>query len=240
MLRFASLLAFGLVSWVISCAGAFSADSNSHAPVGSALASPSPPPSPPPLGTLLITAFDPFDGAKENTSTAVALQIQTLLHRWKANICILHTIYDQASEEALACLRELKTLPIAVVSLGEADCRLRLERRAENLDNDPSTPDNSGATRIATAIIPGAPLWLPTDLPVDQMMKSLSPAERGAVYFSESAGNFVCNNTFYRLRWELKDTGLRSGFIHVPKHTCAKPDIQGTAQTITHMLESSL
>lgn len=42
-----------------------------------------------------------------------------------------------------------------------------------------------------------------------------SDAEKRPLKLSLSAGSYVCNDLFYRIRYTFKD--LMAGFIHVPK-----------------------
>ena len=88
------------------------------------------------------------------------------------------------------------------------------ERIAINLD-DARIPDNAGNQPKEQKIIAdGADGYFST-LPIEQMVASMKAAGIPAS-ISLSAGTFVCNHIFYVLQDYLKDSPIKSGFMHVP------------------------
>ena len=166
--------------------------------------------------TLLLTGFDPFDGAKSNPSwdTATALDGRIVGgHRIVARQ--LPTEFDASLRALRSAIRD--TQPALVVCTGLAGGRreLSLERVAINVD-DARIPDNTGAQPVDAKIVRNGPTAYFTTLPVKAMLAALRkngiPAQ-----VSQTAGTFVCNHVFYGLMHALRrQPSVRGGFIHVP------------------------
>lgn len=188
---------------------------------------------------ILVTAFQPFGGSKVNLSKSVALELKKKLPN--VEICELPVVYDQAADAAIACFEKLKTKPSLVLGLGEGSCALRLETSAENLDNTPKFPDNGGNVRTSTPIMAGGPEKVSFSLPTEAMYCSLDKEDRAAITPSKSAGNYVCNNTAYRLSRYFSERQIPYGFIHVPHSKCDEKlrDPQKNAELISKMLAAA-
>ena len=168
--------------------------------------------------SVLVTGFDPFGGSAVNPSWDA-------VHALHGREIAGHRIVGGAIPTVFgASLQRLETLmeefqPRLVVLTGQAGGRpaISLERVAINV-NDARIPDNAGARPIDVAIVPDGPAAYFTSLPIKAMLQTLlDNGVRAEV--SQTAGTFVCNQTFYGLmhllahpRWE----GVRGGLIHVP------------------------
>ncbi len=164
---------------------------------------------------VLVSGFEPFGGASLNPS-------QLLIERLKAEDISgveLHTIvlpveFDRAAEILLAEIK--KVSPAIVISFGQAEGRSAItpEKIAVNLDSA-RIPDNAGDQRKDQKISTNGADGYFSTLPVEKILDSLR--EIGvAGSLSLSAGTFVCNHIFYRLQHELLETGIKSGFVHLP------------------------
>ena len=166
--------------------------------------------------TLLLTGFDPFDGAKSNPSWDAASALDGRIvggHRVVARR--LPTEFGASLRALRAAIRE--TGPALVVCTGLAGGRkeLSLERVAINVD-DARIPDNIGAQPIDAKIVGNGPAAYFTTLPVKAMLAALQ-ARGIPAQVSQTAGTFVCNHVFYGLMHALRrQPGVRGGFIHVP------------------------
>ena len=168
--------------------------------------------------TVLVTGFDPFGGSAVNPSWDA---IHALDGREIAGHRIvggeIPTVFGASLQRLEALMEEHQ--PQLVVCTGQAGGRpaLSLERVAINV-NDARIPDNVGAKPIDVPIVPGGPAAYFTTLPIKAMLQALLQGGVRAEV-SQTAGTFVCNQTFYGLmhllaqpRWE----GVRGGLIHVP------------------------
>ena len=168
--------------------------------------------------SVLVTGFDPFGGSAVNPSwdAVHALHGREIDgHRIVGGE--IPTVFGASLLRLEALLEEHQ--PRLVVLTGQAGGRgaISLERVAINV-NDARIPDNLGAKPIDVPILPDGPAAYFTTLPIKAMLQALLDAGVRAEV-SQTAGTFVCNQTFYGLmhllsrpKWE----GTRGGLIHVP------------------------
>ncbi|MFT3896421.1 MAG: pyroglutamyl-peptidase I [Thermomonas sp.] len=166
--------------------------------------------------TLLLTGFDPFDGAKSNPSWDAASALDGRMvggHRIVARQ--LPTEFDASLPALRTAIRE--TQPALVVCTGLAGGRreISLERVAINVD-DARIPDNAGAQPVDARIAMRGPAAYFSTLPIKAMLAALRERDIAA-QVSQTAGTYVCNHVFYGLMHALRRRpGVRGGFIHVP------------------------
>ncbi|MEY3752875.1 MAG: hypothetical protein RIR75_722 [Actinomycetota bacterium] len=162
------------------------------------------------MSKILVTGFEAFDKSAINPSAEIvkALKGDDLV------TAILPVVFGQASSQ----LRELIDLhkPSAVFCLGQAEGRSEItpERIAINLDNA-RIADNAGNQPLEQKINADGPDGHFSTLPIEKMVESMKAAGIPAS-ISLSAGTFVCNHIFYVLQDYLKDSSIKSGFMHVP------------------------
>ena len=162
------------------------------------------------MSKILVTGFEPFATSSLNPSGEIvkAFKGDDLV------TAILPVVFGQASSQ----LRELIDLhkPSAVLCLGQAEGRSEMtpERIAINLDNA-RIPDNAGNQPLEQRIMADRPDGYFSTLPIEKMVTSMKAAGIPAS-ISLSAGTFVCNHIFYVLQDYLKDSSIKSGFMHVP------------------------
>jgi pyroglutamyl-peptidase len=168
--------------------------------------------------SVLVTGFDPFGGSAVNPSWDA---IHALNGREIAGHRVvggeIPTVFGASLQRLQALMEEHR--PRLVVCTGQAGGRaaISLERVAINV-NDARIPDNLGARPIDVPIVAGGPAAYFTSLPIKAMLQRLIEAGVRAEV-SQTAGTFVCNQTFYGLMhllarpaWE----GVRGGLVHVP------------------------
>ncbi len=169
--------------------------------------------------TILVTGFDPFDGAAVNPSWEA---VQALHGREIAGHRVVAGQLPTEFERSLPTLAALVQAhqPTLVVCCGQAGGRaaISLERVAINVQ-DARIPDNAGARPVDEPVVagPDAPAAYFTTLPIKAMRRALQAAGLQAEV-SQTAGTFVCNHVFYGLMHHLAQNrvGVRGGFIHVP------------------------
>ena len=168
---------------------------------------------------MLVTGFDPFDGAALNPSWLAALALHgRSIGGHKVIAAQLPTVFDRSLLELAALLKQHR--PALVLCLGQAAGRsaISLERVAINI-NDARIADNAGHKPIDSAVLPGGPAAYFSSLPIKAMLLAIGKAGVAAEV-SQTAGTFVCNHVFYGLmhqlaiRRALRDT--RGGFVHLP------------------------
>ena len=159
---------------------------------------------------VLLTGFEPFGKATQNPSGEIVKQISG------DNIvtAILPVAYAQSAQRLLELIAEHN--PDVVICLGQAEGRTQItpERIAINLD-DACLADNEGVRRIDEPILVSGPVAYESTLPIKEFVTAITAAGVPAAV-SLSAGAFLCNHIFYVAQDRLKDTKVRSGFVHVP------------------------
>jgi pyroglutamyl-peptidase len=169
--------------------------------------------------TVLLTGFDPFNGASVNPSW---LAVQALHGR---QVRGRRLVAAQLPTDFAAALPRLDALllryqPELVVCVGQAGGRaaLSLERVAINVVDAP-VPDNAGAQPVDVPVVPGGPAAYFSTLPIKAACAGLRQAGFPAEV-SQTAGTFVCNQVFYGLMHSLATSPelahTRGGFVHVP------------------------
>ena len=162
------------------------------------------------MSKILVTGFEPFATSSLNPSGEI---VKALIGDDLVT-AILPVVFGQASAQ----LRELIDLhkPSAVLCLGQAEGRSAMtpERIAINLDNA-RIADNAGNQPLEQKITADGPDGYFSTLPIEKMVTSMKAAGIPAS-ISLSAGTFVCNHIFYVLQDYLKDSPIKSGFMHVP------------------------
>ena len=168
--------------------------------------------------SVLVTGFDPFGGSAVNPSwDAIHALNGREIHGHRIVGGEIPTIFGTSLLRLEALMDEHQ--PRLVILTGQAGGRgaISLERVAINV-NDARIPDNLGAKPIDVPIVPDGPAAYFTKLPIKAMLQALLDAGVRAEV-SQTAGTFVCNQTFYGLmhllarpRWQ----GTRGGLVHVP------------------------
>jgi pyroglutamyl-peptidase len=175
---------------------------------------------------VLLTGFEPFNNARLNPSEQLVIRIKSdSVPGAHIVTAVLPVVYGEAASYVLSLIEEHN--PDVVISFGQAEGRTGItpERFAVNL-NDANLADNNGDIRVDQPIHEGTPTAYESTLPIKELVSALK-AEGIPAALSLTAGAFVCNHIFYELQNALKQTNIRSGFVHVPLMTEQQEDFPG-------------
>ncbi|MFD9684592.1 pyroglutamyl-peptidase I [Kitasatospora sp. NPDC059088] len=166
---------------------------------------------------VLLTGFEPFDGADVNPSWEVArLVADNPPDGLLVTATRLSCVFGQAAEELRTAIADCA--PDLVVCLGQAIGRpdVTVERVAVNVD-DARIPDNAGRQPVDRPVVPGGPAAYFATLPVKACVAAVREAGAPAS-LSHTAGTFVCNHVFYALMHTLatEHPTASGGFVHIP------------------------
>jgi pyroglutamyl-peptidase len=168
------------------------------------------------MRTVLVTGFEPFDGAEINPSLEIARNLHGSVIAGHTVVgALLPCVFGAAIPELQRLLRVHR--PALVIGVGQAGGRAAItpERVALNVD-DARITDNAGAQPVDRPVVRGGPAAYFSTLPVKAIVAALRAAGLPSEV-SQTAGTFVCNHVFYGLMHALrKRKDLRGGFIHVP------------------------
>jgi pyroglutamyl-peptidase len=165
--------------------------------------------------TILLTGFEPFNGAAVNPSWEAV----RALDGWTGpgfHVVAreLPCVFGRATEVLRAAIDEVR--PDVVIAVGQAGGRseLSVERVALNVD-DATIADNAGQQPVDVTIAASGPAAYFSTLPIKAIVRALRL--RGfPAGVSQTAGTFVCNHVFYGLLHATAGQALKAGFIHVP------------------------
>jgi pyroglutamyl-peptidase len=174
---------------------------------------------------ILISGFEPFGGDARNPSAEACIALDGHeIDGCRVRALCLPTAFGAA---ARVLLREIaRSKPRLVIATGVAAGRAEItpERFALNFA-DARIADNRGAQPRERTLIKGAPLAYASTLPVSRIVDALR-AHGIPASASLSAGAYVCNELFFRLRHALEEQGTAAGFIHLPyasEQVCDRP-----------------
>jgi pyroglutamyl-peptidase len=165
---------------------------------------------------ILLTGFEPFDGAPSNPSWDAVARVAD---HWDGSEHELVTArIPVVFAEAGAMIGLLIALhePDVIIATGLANGRdaITPERVAINVE-DARIPDNAGDQPSDRPIASGGPVALWTGLPIKAIVRELDAAGIPA-RISDSAGTYVCNSLMYQLMQAVDGTAIAAGFVHVP------------------------
>ena len=170
---------------------------------------------------ILVTAFEPFDGADTNISRTVMDGIQEEVDK-----VLLPVSFRNAPIVLQQAIRDIH--PDVLLMLGQCtdEEKIRLERFAVNL-MDSAKGDNDGYYPREERISQGAPVAYQTPFSVRTLVEKLE-AQDIPVRISNSAGAYVCNRAYY----EALHLGQKAIFVHIPKTM----DISTAVRTIEELI----
>lgn len=163
---------------------------------------------------LLITGFDPFDGASVNPSWEAVKLLPERIGEYELYKLQIPTIFGVAPRAVLEKAAEI--CPDVIISVGQAGGRKAVtpERVGINV-RDARIADNAGCVPTDEPIAADGHDAYFSTLPVKAMIAAICDAGLpGAI--SNTAGTFVCNDVLYSLLHHYAGTNVRCGFIHVP------------------------
>jgi pyroglutamyl-peptidase len=166
---------------------------------------------------ILLTGFEPFNGASLNPSAEV---VWTLADEGSIGLrlhtAVLPVVSQAATERFNQLLDDLQ--PDAILCLGEARGRsaLNVEQMAANELNF-RIPDNSGVTITNQPIIADGPVSYPSTFPAQAIRDAIRDRGIPAI-LSTDAGRYLCNQVLYQsLHWvACHRPATLAGFIHLP------------------------
>lgn len=181
--------------------------------------------------TVLLTGFEPFNGATINP----AWEAVRALSGWEGDGFHVVTrqlpcVFGLSTRLLLDTIEECR--PDIVIAVGQAGGRpdITVERVAINVDDAP-IPDNDGWEPHDATIVSAGPAAYFSTLPVKAIVHAIR-AQGIAASVSQTAGTFVCNHVFYGLMHFTHALPLHAGFIHVPflpEQVAGQPGVPGMA-----------
>ena len=182
--------------------------------------------------SILVTGFDPFDGASVNPSWEAVSLLPSTIAGHEVHRLQLPTIFGRCGDMLMQAAQEIQ--PSLVILCGVAQGREAVTPELVAVNYRMARiPDNAGQTFSGVKIDENSPAAYMTDTPVQEIIAAIQQAGIPA-RLSLSAGAYVCNDLYFAA---LKN-GLPALFIHVPGSDVV--DAAHAAQAIQIAMETAL
>jgi pyroglutamyl-peptidase len=178
---------------------------------------------------ILLTGFEPYDGANTNISQKV---LECIEMKDVGKICL--PVSFRCAPQVLHKAIE-RYQPKYIIAMGQCTSgdNIRLERFAINM-MDSAKGDNDGYIPNEETIDNTAPLALRTGLNIKQL-QALCTDNGLPTIISNSAGLYVCNRVYYET---LRNTS-NALFVHIPKSMNVRIAQQIIIKIISYLYEQS-
>jgi len=167
---------------------------------------------------LLVTGFAPFSSHEENVSEII---INTLSNEGVSGV-EMETLLLSVDEEGSRAVSKILLggsdfTAFLLMGLAENAEKVRLEKFAKNTF-EMHISDNSGRMKTEGEIIPGSDRILEAIAPMSDFSDFI--LEDDNICWSEDAGGFVCNETYYRTLISAAEVGFPNViFAHLPSES---------------------
>jgi len=192
--------------------------------------------------TIVVAGFNRF-GPQNNPNPSSEIIIPAVNEKYAGVVATvtMETAYDKATDVLRGIIREVQPEAVVIFGTSQPADPFRLEQRARNWRQS-KNPDNLGQHFLGKITMYGSE-YLGSTLPLNQIAEAFE--ERQVPYrFSDSAGTFVCNDTFYQL---IDITGrmhrnqhhqIRAGLIHFGRELVQKVIEEGAYAAVDTLSSS--
>lgn len=159
---------------------------------------------------ILVTGFEPFDGAAVNPSWEAVQHLPGEIGGHGVHRLRLPVVFGTAAKQMLAEAERIGASLILMTGVAGTRKAVTPELVAINY-RQARIPDNAGQSFDGVKIDPAAPDAYMTTLPVNDMVSAMQ-AEALPASLSLSAGAYVCNDVYFA----ALHAGYDALFVHVP------------------------
>ena len=164
--------------------------------------------------SILLTGFEPFDGAETNPSWEAVCRVPDVVTGREVHRLRLPGVYGEAADMLRGEIAQLQ--PELVISCGVAGGRQAVTPELVAINyRHARIADNAGKLCQGEPIIPDGPAAHMTRLPIHAMIDAVKAAGIPCA-LSLSAGAYVCNDVYFALLSAEEEYGHRGLFVHVP------------------------
>ena len=164
---------------------------------------------------VLVTGFEPFGALSVNSSWEAVRNLPDKIDGKDIIKMRLPVVFGEAAQRANAYAKEINAEAIILTGMAESYKAVTIERVAINL-RDARLPDNSGRQPRDEKISSDGENAYFSTLPVKKICEKIK-GENITCDISYSAGTYVCNDLFYSVLHENRNTSVKVGFFHLPR-----------------------
>jgi pyroglutamyl-peptidase len=167
------------------------------------------------MSEVLLTGFGSYAEEADNPSGAIAVR----LDGWQADGVRIHGLLLPVSSGGVGtiladAIERVRPDVVLVTGVTPGRAAVAVERIAINVMDFP-IPDINGLSPIDEAVVAGGPSAYFSTLPIKAILAAWRSRHIPA-YVSNSAGTYVCNQTFYLARRLTDDSRTIAGLVHIP------------------------
>jgi len=167
------------------------------------------------MSRVLLTGFGSYAEEADNPSGAIAARLDGA---FMDGVSIHGLVLPVKSAGVGSALREAieRISPDVVLVTGVTPGRaaVSVERVAINVQDFP-IPDVDGLTPVDEPVVDGGPSAYFSQLPIKAILSAWRERQIPG-YVSNSAGTYVCNQTFYLARHLTDRSKMIAGLVHIP------------------------
>ena len=163
---------------------------------------------------ILLTGFEPFSDLDINESSEVVKLISNSGLKDIEIISRILSVDEEGTESSLDILKAMEFDAVIHLGLSRDSEKILFERFATNLISM-ELPDNSGRVVKGSKILENAPERIKTTASIHNFDEEFEQDKD--VQWSNSAGSYVCNETYFKTLSGLSNSTIPVLFIHLPK-----------------------
>lgn len=176
----------------------------------------------------VVQGFGPFGDRDFNPAAQLAVAVaEHPLEGVEVDSLVLPVSHAQVQQQLPAELESRRPDIWLGVGLAEGRCSVAVEQVAVNVADYPAAPDVDGLALTAQPVLPDHPAAYLTGLPAAEIVERWRSAGIPG-YVSDTAGRYLCNESFYLASAAAERLGLDTavGFVHVPllPHMVRRPE----------------
>jgi pyroglutamyl-peptidase len=165
--------------------------------------------------TVLVTGFDDYGEETDNPSGALARRVDDrTVDGVRIHGCVLPVASQRVQSALTEAIRQVEPAVVIVTGIAPGRFAPAMERVAVNVLDFPIPDVDQHAPIDERVVVDGPSAYLST-LPVKAILARWLVEEIPG-YVSNTAGTFVCNQTFYLARHLLAGTSVTAGLLHIP------------------------
>ena len=164
---------------------------------------------------VLLTGFGAYAEEADNPSGAIARRLDGWQEDGVRIRGVLLPVDSVRMAEMLAeAIETVRPDVVLVTGVTPGRAAVAVERIAINMQDFP-IPDVKGVDPIDEAVVAGGPSAYFSTLPIKAILAEWRSRHIPA-YVSNSAGTYVCNQTFYLARHLTEGSQVIAGLVHIP------------------------
>ncbi len=167
------------------------------------------------MSVVLLTGFGAYEEESQNPSGAIAAKLDGYEEE---GVLICGLVLPVSSSGVAAILAQaIETIQpdvLLITGVTPGRAAVAVERVAINIRDFP-IPDIDGATPVDEPIVETGPAAYFSSLPIKAILSAWREKEIPA-YVSNSAGTYLCNQTFYLARHLTASRPISAGLVHIP------------------------